>query len=143
MTFALHPTLARDGIVTGQFPLCRVLLINDANYPWFVLVPEREGIANLCDLDALDHATLWEESHAFGEGILRIFAGGRLNVAALGNMVPQLHVHHIVRYESDPAWPGPVWGRFPMRPYEKDALQDRLRILRQAGVPGLKIHFAT
>ena len=137
MTFVLHPVLRRDSIALGRFPLSLVLLINDAAYPWFVLVPEREGIANTFELTPADHAALWEESQDFGAGIMRAFKGDRLNVAALGNMVPQLHVHHIVRYEGDPAWPGPVWGRHPMQPYERDGIQEVQDKLAQAAIANL------
>jgi len=117
MSFALHPDLRRDGIKMGEFPLCQVLLINDSHYPWFVLVPKREGISDTIDLNANDYAELWAESRLFSKAIIDVFNGEKLNVAALGNMTPQLHIHHIVRYKTDPAWPGPIWGKHPLEPY--------------------------
>ncbi len=122
MSFELHPDLIRDGILVARFPLCLVLLINDASYPWFVLVPEREKTGNTTDLSESDHQQLWAESRAFGIGIMRVFRGDKLNVAALGNITPQLHVHHVVRYVTDPAWPAPIWGRQPMVPYTSEGL---------------------
>jgi len=117
-SFELHANLKRDGILLGSFELCQVLLLNDRNYPWFVLVPQRPAIQNLIDLNLADHRQLWEESRVLGAAIMQIFAGERLNVAALGNVTPQLHVHHIVRHSHDPAWPASIWGRFPMSPYQ-------------------------
>lgn len=136
MTFTLHPNLARDAIAIGRFALCRVLVINDANYPWFVLVPARAGISDTIDLTAADHAALWAESRIFGAAIMTAFAGDKLNVASLGNITPQLHIHHIVRYTTDQAWPGPVWGVHPMRAYsetELDAVRARLQGASIAG----------
>ena len=104
MGFELHHDLKRDGILIGRFPLCLVLLINDHSYPWFVLVPERENIRDTIDLPEADYKELWNESRAFAAAIMRIFSGEKLNIAALGNVTPQLHVHHIVRYSTDPAW---------------------------------------
>lgn len=124
MTFDLHPDLKRDGIAMGEFPLCQVLLINDAAYPWFVLVPKRADILDTVDLSGADHALLWAESRIFGSAIMRAFKGEKLNVAALGNMTPQLHVHHIVRYTSDAAWPGPIWGQQPLTPYTPDQVSE-------------------
>lgn len=118
MTFELHPDLKRDGINIGDFPLCRVLLINDAAYPWFVLVPRRAGIRDAIDLSPQDYMQLWQESRIFSKAIMNAFKGDKLNVASLGNMTPQLHVHHIIRYKTDPAWPGPIWGKQPLTPYD-------------------------
>ena len=96
MSFELHPDLQRDGIEMGRFALCRVLLINDSHYPWFVLVPQRDRISDTIDLTPADYAALWEESRVFSKGVMTAFDGEKLNVAALGNMTPQLHIHHIV-----------------------------------------------
>lgn len=117
MRFALHSDLKRDGIEMGEFALCQVLLINDSHYPWFVLVPKRADICDTIDLEAADYAALWEESRLFSRAIMAAFSGEKLNVAALGNMTPQLHIHHIVRYTSDVAWPAPIWGKHPLTPY--------------------------
>ncbi len=129
MGFELHHELKRDGILVGRFPLCLVLLINDQSYPWFVLVPERENVRDTIDLTQPDYKELWNESRTFGTAIMQIFCGEKLNIAALGNVTPQLHVHHVVRYSSDPAWPAPIWGKQPMQPYRSEEIQqvrDRL-----------------
>jgi diadenosine tetraphosphate (Ap4A) HIT family hydrolase len=113
----IHPRLAADCILLGRFPLSRLLLMNDSSYPWFILVPDRDGIREIYQLVEADRAQLLRESCALAEFLMQSFAGDKLNLAALGNQVPQLHLHHIVRYASDPAWPGPVWGRHPPVPY--------------------------
>lgn len=138
MSFRLHTDLKRDGIPMGNFPLCKVLLINDATYPWFVLVPKRAKITDTTDLTEADHATLWAESKAFSAGIMEAFKGEKLNIAALGNVTPQLHVHHIVRYHVDPAWPGPIWGKVPMRPYDNDDGALIRALLKRAKIEGFK-----
>ncbi len=115
--FTLHPQLAADCLVLGRFPLCQLLLVNDSHYPWFILVPERDGLREIFELDAADRQRLLDESCRLSEFLMREFDGEKLNLAALGNQVPQLHLHHIVRYRTDPAWPGPIWGRLPARAY--------------------------
>lgn len=137
--FDLHPDLIRDGIEIGQFDLCRVLLINDSHYPWFVLVPERANISDTIDLNTDDHAQLWVESRAFSQGIMKAFGGEKLNVAALGNMTPQLHIHHIVRYVSDDAWPGPIWGKQPLQAYKPKEIEVVRTALKLVGIKGLKL----
>jgi len=134
----LDPRLAADCILLGRFPLCRLLLMNDSNYPWFILVPGRDGIREIYQLGDEDRARLLRESCALSEFLMTAFEGDKLNIAALGNQVPQLHLHHIVRYVSDPAWPGPVWGRHPPITYSTNALQEvRLKITR-AGLENFK-----
>ena len=128
----LHPQLARDCEAVGRFPLCRLLLIRDANYPWFILVPDRDGISEIYQLPESDREQLMCESCALSEVLVERFRPDKLNLAALGNLVPQLHLHHLVRYRDDPAWPGPVWGRLPAKPYTPEALAQRLGELRQA-----------
>jgi diadenosine tetraphosphate (Ap4A) HIT family hydrolase len=135
--FELHPTLARDCHVLGDWPLCRLLLMDDANYPWFILVPRRDGVREIYELADADRAQLWEESHQLSRAAMKAFSGHKLNVAALGNVVPQLHVHHIVRRQSDAAWPAPVWGRVPIRPYEAAARAESIEALCAALPPGL------
>ena len=128
--FELHPRLAADSFVLGDFPLCRLLLMNDAQYPWFILVPRRAGAREVYLLDSADQRALWEESAQLSRAIMRAFAGEKLNVAALGNVVPQLHVHHIVRHKGDPAWPAPVFGRHPPQPYAGAAKAERIATLQ-------------
>ena len=128
--FELHPQLAADCEIVGDLVLNQVLLMRDANYPWLILVPRRAGLRELYDLDAGDLALFYTESCAVGQAMMRLFGGYKLNVAALGNAVPQLHAHHIVRFEDDGAWPGPVWGVQPARAYEPHVLSERLGQLR-------------
>lgn len=117
MSFELHQQLAADCFVVGDLPLCRVLLANDARYPWFILVPRRVDIKEIHQLDTDDRNQLWLESDWFSRQLDQLFAPDKLNIAALGNMVPQLHIHHIVRFKTDDAWPAPVWGKFPAQAY--------------------------
>jgi diadenosine tetraphosphate (Ap4A) HIT family hydrolase len=121
--FTLHPQLAHDCFAIGQFPLSQLLLMNDRNYPWFILVPQRENIREIYQLSPSDQAQLWHESAELSEKLARNFNADKMNVAALGNVVPQLHLHHIVRYQHDPAWPAPVWGKVSAVPYSEDELQ--------------------
>ena len=129
--FKLHAQLAKDGLPLGSLGLCRLLLMNDAHYPWFILVPEREGLRELHELDDTERARLWEESALLSRALVKGFAPDKLNVAALGNQVPQLHVHHIVRYRHDPAWPQPVWGKLPPKPYYSAEI-NKLRTLMRS-----------
>ena len=119
----IHPQLRKDCLILGRFQLCHLLLMNDANYPWFILVPDRVDISEIYQLEAADQQQLWLESTVLSTRIMRILQGDKLNVAALGNMVPQLHMHHIVRYRNDRAWPSPVWGKFPSVAYSERELE--------------------
>jgi diadenosine tetraphosphate (Ap4A) HIT family hydrolase len=130
--FQLHPRLQADTVPVGRLELCVLLLMNDANYPWLILVPERAGIDEIHQLDEADQQLLMRESCTVSRALATAFAADKMNIAALGNVVPQLHLHHIVRYRSDPAWPAPAWGRLPAKPYEPQALAARLAQLRQA-----------
>jgi len=121
--FSLHPQLARDCVLAGRFPLSMLLLLNDSQYPWFILVPQRHGIHEIHHLCEADQQQLLRESSALAAAIEAVFVPDKLNIAALGNMVPQLHVHHIARFRNDPAWPAPVWGKLPARPYALEALR--------------------
>ncbi len=128
--FNLDPRLQQDTFVLGDFPLCRLLLMNDANYPWFILVPRREAVSELFQLDVADQQQLWLETTQLAEVLKDAFIADKMNVATLGNVVSQLHMHVVVRRCEDPAWPAPVWGKHPARPYVGDeitALRDRLR----------------
>lgn len=109
--------------------------MNDAGYPWLVLVPRRPGLRDFHDLAAADLPAMSGEMVRASRLVQSAFAAEKTNVAALGNQVPQLHVHVIARYSDDPAWPGPIWGVQPPRPYTASALDDRLALLR-AGMTG-------
>lgn len=130
----IHPQLTADCILLGRFRLCHLLLMNDSNYPWFILVPEKDGIREIYQLDDADRARLLAESCELAEFLMHHFAGDKLNVAALGNQVPQLHLHHIVRYRSDPAWPAPVWGKLPPVAYTATAIDEIRAAIAQAGI---------
>ncbi len=133
--FQLHPQLDNDCIHLGKLRLCRVLLMNESRYPWLILVPERSGMTELFELAEADQLQLIRESCVIAHHLKRAFAADKLNVAAIGNLVPQLHVHHVVRYRTDPAWPAPVWGRLPPEPYQPNALESCLDKLRLAEIP--------
>jgi diadenosine tetraphosphate (Ap4A) HIT family hydrolase len=116
--FVLHEQLGKDCIAVGNLPLSQLLLMNDANYPWFVLVPRRDNKREWFDLVLEDQLQLLNETNALAEFLQRHTGAKKMNVGALGNMVPQLHVHVIARFEGDAAWPAPVWGKVPARPYD-------------------------
>ena len=107
----------------------------DANYPWFILVPDRENITEIYQLDENDQRQLIAESSVLSATICEQFNADKINIAALGNLVPQLHIHHIVRYIDDAAWPAPVWGRQPAKPYSDEARERLVSRLAQ-GLPG-------
>ncbi|MBO6784922.1 MAG: HIT domain-containing protein [Alphaproteobacteria bacterium] len=130
--FELDPQLAADTVSVADWSLCRVLLMNDANYPWLILVPARPGLRDLHDLAPDDLATVTGEIVRASRALEGLFKPKKLNVAALGNMVPQLHIHVIARFEDDPAWPKPVWGVVPAQPCEPDDLEARVAALRGA-----------
>ncbi|MBL4774890.1 MAG: HIT domain-containing protein [Mariprofundus sp.] len=126
----LHPQLDNDCFIIGRFPLSVLLLLNDNNYPWFILVPQRPNITEIHQLSEPDQMQLMRESSQLAVCIERDFAADKINIAALGNVVPQLHIHHIVRYKSDPAWPAPVWGKVTAIPYSKHAAQELCQRMR-------------
>ena len=121
----LHPQLYADTVTLGLLPLSRVLLMNDAQYPWLILVPQRAGRTEVFQLSAKDRQQLDQESCSIASILMTHFQADKLNIAALGNLVPQLHIHHIVRFKSDAAWPKPVWGTKPSIPYSKEQLAQR------------------
>ena len=130
--FTLDQRLQQDTLLLGDFPLCRLLLMNDANYPWFILVPRRDEVSELFQLDAQEQQQLWRESTELAEVLKDTFKADKMNVATLGNVVSQLHMHVIVRRKDDPAWPAPVWGKHPAKPYSDEqvsALRSKLRMV--------------
>ena len=118
----LHPQLEKDCIVLGEFTLCSLLLLNDANYPWFILLPNRENISEIHQLSSKDQQQLMAESMFFSHCLEQVFQPDKLNIAALGNVVSQLHIHHIARFTSDACWPAPVWGATEAIPYQKQQI---------------------
>lgn len=120
----LHPRLAQDCIAFGEFDLCTLLLLDDANYPWFILLPNRTDISELHQLDKPDQQQFLSESMHFSRCLEQVYQPDKINIATLGNVVPQLHVHHIARFHDDPSWPAPVWGRFEAVAYTEDAIDE-------------------
>jgi diadenosine tetraphosphate (Ap4A) HIT family hydrolase len=130
-TWSLHPQLAQDTVPVGDLPLARVLLANDANYPWLILVPRLPGLVELIDLEENAQVQLLGEIAAAARALKTITACDKLNIAALGNQVAQLHVHVIARRRSDAAWPKPVWGAIPARAFDPGEQARLLESLRQ------------
>jgi len=130
--FTLHSKLKEDCIELIDFPLSKLLLCNDANYPWFILVPKVVGILEIYQLEWAQQQQLLNESSMLAEVLVQVFQAEKLNVAALGNVVPQLHVHHVVRYQSDVAWPKPIWGEVASIPYtEQQIAEIKSKVLPQ------------
>ena len=129
--FALHPVLAADTVEIATWELSQVRLMKDANYPWLILIPVRHGITGMHELTADDGVTLMTEIARASRGLETLCNPDRINVAALGNMVPQLHVHVIARFESDPAWPGPVWGAVTRKNYGDEDLHHTIAAIKQ------------
>ena len=126
MAFELHPKLEADTVRVTDFGLCRVVLMNDASYPWLILVPKREGVTEVTDLLSEEQLQLMMEITFVAERLQDVTGCDKLNIAALGNQVPQLHIHVIARFTSDRAWPHPVWGRYPPVPYGKRELDEQV-----------------
>jgi diadenosine tetraphosphate (Ap4A) HIT family hydrolase len=123
--WSLHPQLARDTINIGDLPLSRVLVVDEANWPWLLLVPRRHDANEIIDLDEVEQAQLITEIARVARALKAVTACHKLNIAALGNVVPQLHVHVVARREGDTGWPRPIWGAAPGTPQERGEL-DRL-----------------
>lgn len=132
--YHLHSRLAADTLTIGQFALCDVRLMNDARYPWVVLVPRKDGITESYHLSDDDQQQLMRESAFVAQKLANLVNADKMNVAALGNVVSQLHIHHIARYRTDESWPAPVWGVGQAVPYQQDEAES---VIEQ-----LKSHFA-
>ena len=129
--WSLDPQLARDTAPVGDLALSRLLAMNDANYPWVILVPRRAGITEIIDLDETARGRLMAEIAQVSAALKSLTGCDKLNVAAIGNVVPQLHVHVVARRTGDAAWPKPVWGAAPARPYAAGALDTFVAALRR------------
>jgi diadenosine tetraphosphate (Ap4A) HIT family hydrolase len=123
MPFQLHHQLQKDCIDLGYFGLCRLLLMNDSQFPWYILVPQIDNIREIYQLAPEQRHRLQEESCYLAEKLALHYRADKMNIAAIGNLVPQLHIHHIVRYLDDKAWPAPVWGKFSAIPYNDCQLE--------------------
>ena len=129
-SFVLDTRLQEDSVEVGNLDLCTVRLMDDARYPWLILVPRVADIVEIHELGDGAQAQLWREVTDTGRVLTGIYHADKLNVAALGNVVPQLHVHVIARVAGDPAWPGPVWGHGQAQRYGRQSLTDHLDRLR-------------
>ena len=128
--FTLDPRLEGDSLPLAELELCTIRLMNDANFPWLLMVPKQDGLVELIDLARQDQHRLMDEIRQVSAALREATDCDKLNVAQLGNMVRQLHIHVIARFESDGAWPGPIWGKLEMKPYapqERDALIEKLQ----------------
>jgi diadenosine tetraphosphate (Ap4A) HIT family hydrolase len=130
MNFALNAQLARDTTPVGDLALCRALLMNDRRFPWLILVPRLPEVRDMHDLDDAGQIALMREINTTAQRMAWHFKADKMNVAALGNVVPQLHIHVIARHAGDAAWPSPVWGRLPVEPYPPGLLSVRIRDLQ-------------
>ncbi|MBY5992594.1 HIT domain-containing protein [Ferrimonas balearica] len=130
--FELHPRLDQDSVLLGTLPLCQVRLHRDGRYPWLMLIPMRNGINEIHHLSPADQQQLMAESCHLASLMEAQLKPDSMNVAALGNLVPQLHLHHVARFEGDDAWPGPIWGALPARPYSAEELAEAETRWRQA-----------
>jgi diadenosine tetraphosphate (Ap4A) HIT family hydrolase len=129
--FQLHPRLKEDCIAIGRFDLCQLLMMNDSQYPWFILVPEKPDIKEIYQLGKLDRHTLTEESSYLAENLAALFKADKMNIAAIGNLVPQLHIHHVVRYQTDKAWPAPIWGKFAAVAYTQRKIEENVARVKE------------
>src|SRR5258707_5363879 len=129
--WSLHPQLASDTTDIGDLPLARTLLMNDATYPWLVLVPRRAGALEIIDLDDEQQVQLMSEIALLARVLKDVIGCHKLNIAAIGNIVPQLHVHVVARRRDDAAWPRPVWGAVPAKPYGAGELARFIAALRR------------
>jgi len=130
--FQLHPQLEQDSFFVADLPLCQLRLINDQQYPWFILVPRQVDCSEIYKLSDDQQAQLLKESSRLSHILMSLFKGDKLNVAAIGNMVPQLHVHHVVRFKKDVSWPKPVWGQMPMQVYSSDQVSKVITQMQDA-----------
>ena len=129
--WSLHAQLQKDTIDIGDLALCRVLVIKDANYPWLLLVPRRPDAVEIIDLDEVEQAQLMTEISRVARALKEVTKCDKLNIAALGNVVPQLHVHIIARRTGDAAWPRPVWGVVGALPHDAEEVQTFISALRR------------
>lgn len=128
----IHPQLEADSVPVCDLGLCAIRLMTDANFPWLIMVPKRDGIREIHQLEEVDQQALMREITMVAERLEALTGAEKMNVAALGNMVPQLHVHVIARFSDDAAWPGPIWGVAPHKAYDPAALEDFVVKLKAA-----------
>lgn len=124
MPFKLDERLAQDSYILGDFELSRLVLFNDCQFPWFALVPRRSDKSEIYQLSERDQQRLWLESQILSVVLMDLFLGDKLNIAAIGNLVSQLHLHHVIRFKQDICWPKPIWGQIPMKNYSFVKVQE-------------------
>lgn len=129
--FVLHPRLGEESLFICELELCELRIINDQNYPWFILVPRVNNIREIYELSESLRAVLEKEIFYVSKALSIHFGAFKTNIAALGNLVPQLHIHIIMRYESDISWPNPIWGQFPAEPYSELQLKVIVETVRK------------
>lgn len=129
--FILHPQLEKDCHLVHELPLSLVLLMDDSQFPWLIQVPKVADISEVIELDEQQQILLWQESSLLDRTLQALYQPDKLNLAALGNMVPQLHIHHIARFRNDIAWPGPIWGKATAKPYSNEKLSNTITELQQ------------
>ncbi|MFY9288086.1 MAG: HIT family protein [Alphaproteobacteria bacterium] len=130
--FILHSQLEADSIWVCDLPLCQLRLHNQKTVPWLILVPRRPDITEIYQLNLVERAALMEEISLASKALTTLYAPDKINIAALGNMVAQLHVHVIARYKTDEAWPNPIWGRITPEQYPTEAIDVILKKLKNA-----------
>lgn len=130
--FVLNERLENDTVFIGRLRLSAVLLMKDRSFPWVILVPERKDIGEIHELAKEDRLTLVEEMACVSRMLEDIYRPDKINIGALGNLVPQLHIHIIARFRKDRAWPGPVWGNASPEPYSGTELTEAVTRLRSS-----------
>ncbi len=130
-TFELDPRLARDTELVESFGLCQLRIMKDSRWPWFMLVPQRNGLSELFELTPLDQALLTFETNMVAAALKNATGAEKINVAAIGNIVRQLHVHIVARFDGDPNWPRPIWGYGQAEAYEDTAKQSLIKSLTE------------
>ena len=129
-SFEVHDQLLSDCLIVGDAALCRILLMNDSRFPWLILVPRISGLRDFHEVPTEHRASLFDEIEAASNAVQEVIEADKINVAALGNQVPQLHIHVIGRLKDDEAWPGPVWGVGKSVPYDHDVQQNMIEFVR-------------
>ena len=140
--FTLDERLLQDTCRLAELPLCRVLLMNDARYPWLILVPRVADVSEVFELDEAQQQQLWNETRLLAKAMHEVFAADKMNIATLGNVVSQLHMHLVVRLEGDASWPAPVWGNGVAVPYSEsgqDAVRKQMLQALQASSLGVRL----
>lgn len=130
-SFSINPLLEGDSLPVADLPLCTVRLMKDANFPWLLLIPKRDDMIEIIDLETEDQRQLMQEIDQLSRVVKSVTACEKLNVAALGNQVSQLHVHVIGRFRADAAWPGPIWGVVPPKDYETAQADSLIMAIRE------------